>query len=93
MAAILIPIAELSSRLADLPDWSLEGKEIVRTFSFPSYLAGLNFVNAVAQEAEAMNHHPDLLLGWRKVTVRLSTHSAGGITTLDLKLAEICSRI
>jgi 4a-hydroxytetrahydrobiopterin dehydratase len=47
----------------------------------------VDFITRVAHESETMNHHPDLLLLWRKVTVRLCTHSSGGITVLDIALA------
>ncbi|HBJ82563.1 MAG TPA: 4a-hydroxytetrahydrobiopterin dehydratase, partial [Verrucomicrobiales bacterium] len=47
----------------------------------------------VAQEAEALNHHPNLLVGWRQVTVRLTTHSAGGLTGLDVTLAGNISAV
>lgn len=80
---------EVSQALPTLEGWSLIGDtEIARSFAFPSYWAGIEFVVAVAQEAEAMNHHPDLHIGWRKVEAVLSTHSAGGITELDLELAQ-----
>lgn len=91
MAELLDP-ETLRQRLAALPGWAAEGNEIMKTFTFPSYLAGIDFVNAVAKQAEAMNHHPDLIVGWRKVTVRLSTHSKGGVTDLDLKLAGFCQQ-
>ncbi|WP_395751155.1 4a-hydroxytetrahydrobiopterin dehydratase [Prosthecobacter sp.] len=68
-------------------NWVVEGRELVREFRFPSYMAGIEFVRRIAVLAEAMNHHPDLLVGWRKVKVRLSTHSAGGLTALDFDLA------
>ena len=74
--------------LAPLPSWRVEGVELVREFRFPSYLAGIEFVRRVADFAEALSHHPDLYVGWRKVTVRLSTHSAGGLTNLDFELAR-----
>ena len=90
MAELLNP-EEISSRLTALDGWQVEGKELARTFQFPSYLAGAAFVNEVAQKAEAANHHPDLYLGWRKVAVRLSTHSKGGLTELDFQLAKVVS--
>lgn len=89
MAELLDPDT-LRQRLAALPGWRVEGAELVKTFAFPSYLGGIDFVNTLARHAEAMNHHPDLIVGWRKVTVRLSTHSAGRVTELDLKLAALC---
>ena len=77
----------IQSALAKLPGWQVEGRELVKEFQFASYLAGIEFVQQVARLAEEMNHHPDLLVRWRKVTVRLATHSAGGLTKLDVELA------
>ena len=77
----------VQQQMADLPTWQVEGTELVKEFRFPSYLAGIDFIGRVAVLAEAMHHHPDLIVGWRKVTVRLSTHSAGGLTRLDFALA------
>jgi 4a-hydroxytetrahydrobiopterin dehydratase len=80
---------EVSQALPALDGWSLvEGKAIARSYGFSSYSASIEFVVAVAREAEEMNHHPDLHIGWRKVEAVLCTHSAGGITELDLTLAQ-----
>lgn len=60
-----------------------------RTFAFPSYLAGLEFANAVGREAERQNHHPDIVIGYKKVTVTTTTHDAGNtVTGRDRALAE-----
>lgn len=83
----LLTLADLTRSLDSLPGWAVEGGEIVKTFAFPTYLAGADFITRVAHESETMNHHPDLLLLWRKVIVRLCTHSSGGITGLDIALA------
>ncbi|OYW71299.1 MAG: 4a-hydroxytetrahydrobiopterin dehydratase [Verrucomicrobia bacterium 12-59-8] len=83
----LLSEAAIQQQLAALPTWQVEGCEVVSEFRFSSYLAGIEFVRRVAVLAEAMNHHPDLVVGWRKVMVRLSTHSAGGLTRLDFALA------
>ncbi len=83
----LLSESAIQQQLASLPGWQVEGKELVKEFRFTSYLAGIEFVRRAAGLAEAMNHHPDLLVGWRKVTVRLATHSAGGLTRLDFTLA------
>jgi 4a-hydroxytetrahydrobiopterin dehydratase len=83
----------LQAALATLPGWHLAGRELMREFRFDSYLAGIKFVNQVAQEAEALNHHPDLLVGWRKVIVSMTTHSAGGLTGLDVTLAGNISAV
>ena len=79
---------DIVSHLTGLEGWTQEGNSLTRTYKFKSYLAGIEFVGAIAQAAEAMNHHPDLAVGWRKVGVVLSTHSAGGITALDFDLAR-----
>lgn len=84
---------EVVAALATLEGWSIEENELVKTFRFPSYLAGIDFVSRLGQAAEAMNHHPDLLVGWRKVTMRVTTHSAGGLTELDLTLAREADRL
>ena len=71
----------------------MEGLELVKTFRFPAYLTGIDFVSLLGQAAEVMNHHPDLLVSWRKVTMRISTHSAGGLTELDVALAREADRL
>ncbi|MCF7787500.1 MAG: 4a-hydroxytetrahydrobiopterin dehydratase [Prosthecobacter sp.] len=83
----LLSESAIQQQLTALPDWQVEGTELVKEFRFASYLAGIEFVRRVAVLAEAMNHHPDLFVGWRKVAVRLTTHSAGGLTRLDFELA------
>ncbi len=79
--------------LASLPGWTREGDAIVKTFELPAFLEAIDFVNAVAQRAEAADHHPDLDIRYRKVRVALSTHSAGGITDKDVDLAGTIERI
>jgi 4a-hydroxytetrahydrobiopterin dehydratase len=71
-----------------LPDgWDRDGDEIVRTYEFDSYLAGVGFASGAAGLAEEAFHHPELTIGWREVEVRLTTHDAGGITSNDTDLA------
>ena len=74
------------------PGWTREGQAITRTYQFPSFRDAVFFVNAVAALAEAANHHPDIQLSWRRVTLTLTTHSAGGLTDRDLALAEAIDR-
>ena len=83
----LLSDAAIQEQLTTNPTWQVKGRELVKEFRFSNYLAGIEFVRRVALLAEAMNHHPDLVVGWRKVTVRLSTHSAGGLTCVDFALA------
>ena len=84
----ILPESETTSRLEKLDGWSLDGAEIQRQFEFRDFVAALAFVNAVALRAEAANHHPDIDIRWNKVLLRLSTHSAGGLTEADFALAE-----
>lgn len=89
---LLLTLDDIEAALSKMPGWKREGAELVKTFRFATYLHGIDFVNRLAQSAEAMNHHPDLYVGWRKVTVRLTTHSAGGITPLDIQMAQNAER-
>jgi len=79
--------AEVAARLERLPGWSVVNGEIRKTFQVPSFPAALVFVAAVGQLAETADHHPDIDVRYRKVTLTLSTHSAGGLTEKDFALA------
>ena len=83
----------ITERLATLPGWTREGDEIVKTFELPTFPDAITFVTRIADRAEAANHHPDLDIRYRKVRVALSTHDAGGLTALDVKLAEAMDAI
>jgi len=83
-----LPESEIRRKLASLPSWSIEGRCIARDFRFPGFAGAVRFVNEVARQAERMGHHPDVLLSYRSVTVRITSHDAGGITDRDLGLAE-----
>lgn len=72
---------EIIESLSRLSDWGRDGDRLVKTFKFDSYLAGLAFASAVGVIAEGLNHHPDLAIGWRKVTVSFTTHDAGNKLT------------
>ena len=68
--------------------WSETGGALERTFELPSFAEAIAFVNRIAELADAENHHPDIQISYRKVTLRWTTHSAGGITDRDYALAE-----
>jgi 4a-hydroxytetrahydrobiopterin dehydratase len=78
---------QVQQKLAATAGWTLENGEITRTFQLPSFPAAIVFVGAVAQLAEAADHHPDILIKWRTVKLALSTHDVGGITDTDFALA------
>jgi 4a-hydroxytetrahydrobiopterin dehydratase len=74
--------------LAEGIEWERHGDELVKTRRGKDFADALAYVNAVGALAEAMDHHPDVDIRWNTVTLRLSTHSEGGITQLDLELAR-----
>ena len=86
--AELLSDTEIDTALTDLPNWRRDSATLVRTVESASFPAAIALVDRVAEAAEAMNHHPDMDIRWRKVTYSLSTHSAGGITGSDLELAR-----
>lgn len=89
---LLAPDA-LQTFLAQHPEWKLDGGMIRRTYEAPTFLQGIDFVQRVAQAAEAADHHPDIDIRWRKVTLALVTHDAGGLTSRDTKLAAEADRL
>ncbi len=83
----LIPAEEIPTFLDKLPGWTHEGHEIVKVYELQSFPGAISFVTWVGFLAEKADHHPDIDIRWRKVRVKLSTHSEGGITDKDLDLA------
>lgn len=84
---------EIQRELATLSGWSRKGESLVKTFAFPTFMAGITFVDRVAAAAEKMDHHPDLDIRYTKIAVTLSTHSAGGITGNDIALAREMEKV
>lgn len=74
-------------------DWSLQAGMISRTFNFPDFVAAMRFVNAVAEAAEAADHHPDIDIRYNKVTLALTTHDSGGLTEKDFALAALADTL
>jgi 4a-hydroxytetrahydrobiopterin dehydratase len=79
---------EIKQHLKLLKGWSLKKKALEKAFDFKDYYEAMAFVNATAWISHAANHHPDIELGYNKVKMRYSTHSAGGITVLDFECAR-----
>ncbi len=78
---------EVQDRLQSLPQWRLEKGEIVRETAFPDFVSAMDFVNAVADQAELAGHHPDIDIRYNKVRLALVSHDAGGLTPRDFDLA------
>ena len=79
---------EIEGALAGMPSWSRAGDAIGWTQEFPSFLAGIAFVDRVARLAEAVDHHPDIDIRYRTVRLTLTTHSEGGLTKKDIDFAQ-----
>jgi 4a-hydroxytetrahydrobiopterin dehydratase len=86
--ADLLTAQDIKTWLKKLPEWELEKKHIERLFEFDDFAQSIDFVNQVADIAEDEEHHPDIDIRYSKVTLRLSTHSEGGLTDLDFEIAE-----
>ena len=85
---------EIMNKLKNLDNWSFENNQIHSDFQFKDFKKALNFVNKVGDEAEKMNHHPDIFLhSWNKVKITVSTHSEGGVTEKDFKLAVTIDKL
>jgi len=84
---------QIAEQLQSMPGWQVQGNELVKPYRFKNFLEAVDFVDKITPEAEAAGHHPDLLVRWGEVTVHLTTHSAGGVTEKDVKLANTIDQI
>lgn len=75
------------------PGWSREGDALQKTYMHPTFSRAIAFVVEIATVAEKMDHHPDVNIQFRRVTLRFSTHDAGGLTSLDLRGAEAADAV
>ena len=81
--------AQIIEALTGLNGWKREGDQLTKTYEFDQYLAGIAFAATAGTIAEGFNHHPDIVIGWRKVTLSFTTHDAGGkITQMDVDVAK-----
>ncbi len=79
--------AQIAEHMKALPEWELGSDRIKRTFRFKDFVEAFGWMSSVALVAERMNHHPEWRNVWSTVEVELSTHDAGGLTELDMRLA------
>ena len=86
--ARLLDREEIDQQLQALPGWSSDGRSLHRSLEYASFPEAIAAVASLAIDCEEMNHHPDIDIRWRTVNLTLSTHSAGGITQLDVELAH-----
>lgn len=89
----ILSASAAQQKLATLKDWKLEGEEIVRHLEFPTFPAAIQFVNRVAEKAEAAQHHPDIDIRYNRVRLALTSHDAGGLTDSDFNLASAIDKL
>ena len=79
---------QIAAALGELDGWGFQDEAFVRTFRFADFVHAVDFVERLAEIAEAHKHHPDIDIRYNKVTLHLSSHDAGGVTQRDVRLAE-----
>ena len=85
--------ADAEQRVKSLKGWTLEGEAIKKQYTFKDFPAAIAFVNRLAPEAEKADHHPDILINYKRVTLTYSTHSEGGLTDKDFAGAATADRL
>jgi 4a-hydroxytetrahydrobiopterin dehydratase len=85
--------AEIERRMKSLSGWALEGDAIRKEFTFAGFPEAVAFVNRLVPESEAADHHPDILINYKRVTLTYSTHSEGGLTEKDFEGAAMADRV
>lgn len=83
----------ITEKLKTLPQWQFRQNALERVYVGKTYLEALERLNAIARLSEAANHHPDLSLAWKTLTVRYWTHTAQGVTDLDFMLANQAEQV
>ena len=84
---------DVADALTTLTGWSRDGDALTRTFTFDTFPDAIAFIQALAPEAEVLDHHPELFNVYNRVDVRLTTHDTGGISALDVALAKKLSAL
>lgn len=88
-----LSLSEAAQRIKGLDGWTLEGDVIRKQYTFADFPAAVAFVNRLVPEAEAADHHPDILINYKRVTLTYSTHSEGGLTVKDFDGAATADRL
>lgn len=83
----LVSTDNLKDSIREALGWSLENNKIVKIFLFRNYMNSISFINDVAKESEKLNHHPDLIIEYCKITVKYTSHDLGGVSNDCLKMA------
>jgi 4a-hydroxytetrahydrobiopterin dehydratase len=88
MAPKTLGDADIERELASVPGWTRDGDAIVHTIQLADFDEAMSFANTVAKTANELNHHPKITIDWNEVTLRSSSHDAGGLTERDFALAR-----
>lgn len=94
-ATLVSPLTEpeIQQQLMRLPGWTRQNQQLQRTFILKNFVEAIAFVNQLVEPSEKLEHHPDILILYNRVTITLSTHDAGGLTQKDFTLAQMISQI
>ncbi len=84
---------EIAQRMTSLKGWTLDGDAIRKQYMFKDFLEAVAFVNRLAPEAERADHHPDILINYKRVTLTYTTHDSGGLTDKDFAGAAVADRL
>ena len=84
---------DIDARMLKLTGWTLDGDAIRKQYTFKDFPAAIAFVDRLAPEAERADHHPDILINYKRVTLTYSTHSEGGLTDKDFAGAAVADRL
>jgi len=84
---------EISDRMKTVPGWTLDGQAIRKQFTFNDFPNAIAFVDRLAPEAERADHHPDILINYKRVTLTYTTHDSGGLTEKDFAGAATADRL
>ena len=85
--------ADIDAGMRKLTGWTLDGEAIHKQYTFRDFPAAVAFVDRLAPEAESADHHPDILINYKRVTLTYSTHSEGGLTDKDFSGAAVADRL
>jgi len=88
----LLSQAEIARELETLDGWTLDGAALKKQFTFAGFPEAVAFVSRLVPSAEAEDHHPDITIAYRRVTLRWTTHSEGGVTEKDIAGARMADR-
>jgi 4a-hydroxytetrahydrobiopterin dehydratase len=87
-----LSLVEAAQRIKSLNGWTLDGDAIRKQFTSKDFVEAMEFVNCIAPKAQAADHHPDILINYKRVTLTYSTHSEGGLTAKDFDGAAMADR-